>query len=165
MGSPQKICALYPGSFDPFTLGHLDIVTRASKIFDQVIIGIGASGVKKPFFNVDERIAMAQLATQNLSNIEVHAFKSLAVEFARKVKAQVILRGIRSELDYQYEMQLTFINKKLAPEIDIMFLPTKQELCEISSTYIKEIASYGGDLTGFLPQVLIPQITQRFLED
>jgi len=143
--------AIYPGTFDPLTNGHLDIVTRASLMFDRVILAIAASPSKKPMFSLDERVQLAQEATSHLSNVEVMGFSSLMANFAQQQNANVLVRGLRAVSDFEYEMQLANMNRHLMPTLESVFLMPSKEWSFISSTLVKEVARHGGDITPFLP--------------
>lgn len=159
---PRPKIALYAGSFDPFTLGHLDVAHRAAAIFDKVIIGIGNAAHKHYTFSPEERQKMANLACKSLPNVETAAFDRLSVDFAAEKGALYMVRGVRNELDYQFETQLAVTNRSLNDQIDMVFFPTKQELSHVSSTLIKEIAGYGGDLSKMLPASIIDIVKSRY---
>ncbi len=143
--------AIYPGSFDPLTLGHLDLIERASHIFDQVIVAVGVNSRKKTVFNAEERIAMVKASVKGLKNIKVEAFDGLLVEYARVKKNHVLLRGLRAFSDFEYEFQMALANRKMAPEIEMIFLMPKETFSYISSSTVREIAERGGDVTPFVP--------------
>lgn len=143
--------AIYPGTFDPITNGHLDIVTRAACMFDQVILAIAASPSKKPMFDLSERVALAQQATAHLPNVEVMGFSDLMANFARTQQANILIRGLRAVADFEYEMQLAHMNRHLMPELESVFLMPSKDWSFISSSLVKEVARHGGDVTHFLP--------------
>lgn len=143
--------AIYPGTFDPITNGHLDIVTRAACMFDQVILAIAASPSKKPMFDLSERVALAQQATAHLSNVEVMGFSDLMANFARAQQANILIRGLRAVADFEYEMQLAHMNRHLMPELESVFLMPSKDWSFISSSLVKEVARHNGDVTHFLP--------------
>ena len=143
--------AIYPGTFDPITNGHLDIVTRAACMFDQVIFAIAASPSKKPMFDLSERVALAQQATAHLSNVEVTGFSDLMANFARAQQANILIRGLRAVADFEYEMQLAHMNRHLMPELESVFLMPSKDWSFISSSLVKEVARHNGDVTHFLP--------------
>ena len=146
--------AVYPGSFDPVTLGHFDIIMRTSQTMDRVVIGVLNNQAKKPLFTVEERVEMLKSVTQPFSNVEIQCFDGLTIDFARKNHAQVIIRGLRAVTDFEYELQLAQTNRVIAPEIDTMFLATSLKYSYLSSSIVKEIASLGGEIGEFLhPQV------------
>ncbi|EAM7071221.1 pantetheine-phosphate adenylyltransferase [Salmonella enterica] len=148
----MKKRAIYPGTFDPITNGHLDIVTRATQMFDNVILAIAASPGKKPMFALDERVALAQKATEHLNNIEVVGFSDLMANFARDRQANILIRGLRAVADFEYEMQLAHMNRHLMPQLESVFLMPSKEWSFISSSLVKEVARHQGDVTHFLPE-------------
>ena len=143
--------AIYPGTFDPITNGHLDIVTRAACMFDHVILAIASSPSKKPLFDLSERVALAQQATAHLDNVEVMGFSDLMANFARTQQANILIRGLRAVADFEYEMQLAHMNRHLMPELESVFLMPSKEWSFISSSLVKEVARHNGDVTHFLP--------------
>lgn len=152
--------AIYPGTFDPMTNGHLDIVTRAALIFDHVILAIAASPGKKPMFTLDERVALATQVTSHLNNVEVIGFSDLMANFAKAQGANVLVRGLRAVSDFEYEMQLANMNRHLLPTLESVFMMPSKEWSFISSSLVKEVARHGGDITPFLPQ----EVTQALME-
>lgn len=146
---------IYPGTFDPITNGHVDLVERAASMFDRVIVGIAASPSKKPLFDLDERVQLAEAVTQHLDNIEVVGFSGLLVNFAKEYDANILVRGLRAFSDFEYEFQLANMNRRLMPELESVFLTPSEENSFISSTLVKEVALHGGDTSGFVhPDVL-----------
>ena len=143
--------AIYPGTFDPITNGHIDIVTRAASMFDKVLLAIAASPSKKPMFTLDERIALATQATAHLVNVEVIGFSDLMANFARAQQANILIRGLRAVADFEYEMQLAHMNRHLMPELESVFLMPSKEWSFISSSLVKEVARHQGDVSHFLP--------------
>ncbi|MFA6350145.1 MAG: pantetheine-phosphate adenylyltransferase [Candidatus Omnitrophota bacterium] len=143
--------AIYPGSFDPITYGHIDIIKRALEIFPDLVVAVGHNPHKKPLFSVKERVDMVKKATKDLRGVEVVDFKGLTVEFARKQKSRVIIRGMRMLSDFEYEFQMALTNRKLAPDIEIIFLMPQESYSYISSKLLKEAASMGADLSAFVP--------------
>lgn len=143
--------AIYPGTFDPITNGHIDIITRASKMFDQVILAIAASPSKKPMFDLDERVALARQAIAHLDNVDVMGFSDLMANFARERQANILIRGLRAVADFEYEMQLAHMNRHLMPDLESVFLMPSKEWSFISSSLVKEVARHQGDVTHFLP--------------
>lgn len=152
--------AVYPGSFDPVTLGHGDIIERISKMMDHVIIGVLNNSAKEPLFSVAERVEMLNTAVSHLSNVEIKAFDGLLVDFVRRNHAQVIVRGLRAITDFEYELQLSQTNRVIAPHIDTIFLTTNLKYSYLSSSIVKEIARYQGDIRPFL----LPEIARRVEE-
>jgi pantetheine-phosphate adenylyltransferase len=142
---------IYPGTFDPVTNGHIDLVQRAASLFDHVIVAIAANTNKSPFFALDERIKLASDALSDIKNVEVCGFDTLLVNFAHSRNANVILRGLRAVSDFEYEFQLANMNRKLAPEIETMFLTPAEQFSYISSSLVREIAALGGDVSAFVP--------------
>jgi pantetheine-phosphate adenylyltransferase len=153
--------AIYPGTFDPMTNGHLDIVTRAALMFDQVILAIAASPSKKPMFSLDERVALATQVTSHLDNVEVIGFSDLMANFAKNQGANVLVRGLRAVSDFEYEMQLANMNRHLLPTLESVFMMPSKEWSFISSSLVKEVARHGGDITPFLPQIIIQALMEK----
>lgn len=152
--------AIYPGTFDPMTNRHLDIVSRAALMFDHVILAIAASPSKKPMFTLEERVALATQVTSHLKNVEVIGFSDLMANFAKAQGANVLVRGLRAVSDFEYEMQLANMNRHLLPTLESVFMMPSKEWSFISSSLVKEVARHGGDITPFLPQV----VTQALME-
>ena len=146
------IKAIYPGSFDPITNGHIDVIKRASRIFDQVTIAVSQNINKKSFLSEKEKIEAINLSLEGLKNVEVIAFDSLLVDFAKKINAQIILRGLRAVSDFEYEFQLAGMNKHLNKNIETFFLTPSEEFSNISSSLVREILMLGGDISSFVPQ-------------
>lgn len=153
--------AVYPGSFDPATYGHLDVIKRASISFDKVIVGVLNNSAKSPLFSVEERVNILKKATKDIPNVEVKLFEGLSVNFARDNHAQVIVRGLRAVTDFEYELQMAQTNRVLAPDIDTVFLTTSLEYAYLSSTIMKEVARYGGDLSKFAPPEIIEAVEAK----
>ena len=154
--------AIYPGSFDPITYGHLDIITRASKLCDELIVGVLNNRQKNPLFSIDERVSMISELTENLDNVKVESFEGLLVDFAKAKDAQVIIRGLRAISDFENEIQLAQSNKVQYPELETLFMTTSLQYSYLSSTVAKEFASYGGDISLFVPEQVIPLIEAKF---
>jgi len=148
----MKKIAIYPGSFDPITNGHIDLIHRASKLFDKVIVGITQNSKKSSFLSIDERIDAATTALKDINNIEVLSFNTLLVDFANEQNAQVILRGLRAVSDFEYEFQLSGMNKHLNPNIETLFMTPAEQYANISSSLVREILSLGGDISVFVPK-------------
>ena len=144
--------AVYPGTFDPVTFGHLDVMERACKIFDKVIVGISTHPGKKPLFSLAERKALVKQCSAHLKNLEVDSFQGLLVGFAKKKNAQVILRGLRALSDFETEFQRAIINRKLFPQIETVFVATNAKFFYLNSSIVKEICSLGGDISCFVPK-------------
>lgn len=152
--------AIYPGTFDPMTNGHLDLVTRASLMFDHVVLAIAASSSKKPLFNLGKRVALATQVTSHLDNVEVLGFSELIAHFAAHHNANILVRGLRAVSDFEYEMQLANMNRHLMPTLESIFLMPSEECSFISSSLVKEVALHGGDIAAFLPGI----VTQALME-
>ena len=144
--------AIYPGSFDPVTYGHLDIIRRSCKIVDELIVGVLNNKAKMPLFSVEERVKMLEEVTKDLKNVRIVPFNGLLVDFAAKMDADVIIRGLRAITDFEYELQMSQTNHKLEPNVETMFLTTSIEYSYLSSTTVKEIAAFGGDISQFVPE-------------
>ncbi len=156
--------AIYPGSFDPVTHGHLDIIERASRIFDKLIIGVLCNNRKTPLFTTDERVKMLENATAALDNIEICSFEGLLIDFAHEKKANVIVRGLRAITDFEYELQLSQTNKVMAQDIETVFLTTNLKYSYLSSSMVKEIASYKGDISAFVNEDVAKQMMNKMKE-
>jgi len=152
---------VYPGSFDPCTNGHLDIIARAAKLADKVIVAVLVNSSKTPLFTAEERVALLQTAVSAYDNVEVRFFSGLLVDFMREVGATVIVKGIRAVSDFEYEFQMALTNHTLYPEIETLFIPSGKDYMFLSSSIVKEIAKYGGFLSGLVPETLIPVINKR----
>jgi pantetheine-phosphate adenylyltransferase len=146
------IIALYPGSFDPITNGHIDIATRASKLFDKIIIGIFATPEKTVMFSLDERVNLARRATSHLPKVEVRPYSNITVEFAREIKAQVLVRGLRMIGDFEWEFEMAMMNQMLSPGLETVCFMASQEFQFLSASLIKEVASLGGDIHSLVPK-------------
>ena len=153
--------AIYPGSFDPVTCGHLNIIRRASRIFDKLIVCVMVNAGKNPMFSLDERVEMIRKVTTDLPNVEVDASASLLAEYAREKGSCVIVKGLRAGSDFENEFQMAMINRKINPALDTMFLTAEHEYMYMSSSMVKELAAYNVDLSGFLPQEIIPDFQKR----
>ena len=156
------IKAVYPGTFDPLTRGHEDLVRRAATLFDKLVLAIADSKAKKPYFTLEERIAMAREVLGDMKNVEVVGFSSLLTEFVRKQGARVVLRGLRAVSDFEYEFQLANMNRQLAPDVESLFLTPSERYSFISSTLVREIAALGGDITKFVHPAVADALTLRF---
>jgi pantetheine-phosphate adenylyltransferase len=148
------VTAVYPGSFDPVTNGHLDLIERGSKIFDRIVIGVLRNQEKQPLFNVSERVDMLREVTAGLANVEVEAFAGLLMEFARQKQARVILRGIRAVSDYEYELQMALMNRKLEPHVETIFMLPGEAYSYLSSKLVREVAQLGGSLQDLVPPLV-----------
>ncbi|MDO4616697.1 MAG: pantetheine-phosphate adenylyltransferase [Lachnospiraceae bacterium] len=143
--------AVYPGSFDPVTNGHLDIIRRAAELFDQVVIGVLNNSAKTPLFSVEERVNILEKATRDISGVKVMSFSGLSVDFAKQCEANAIVRGLRAVTDFEYELQMAQTNRILATNVDTVFLTTSLEFAYLSSTTVKEVAKFDGDISQFVP--------------
>ncbi|AUG98667.1 pantetheine-phosphate adenylyltransferase [Prodigiosinella confusarubida] len=150
----MTIKAIYPGTFDPFTNGHLDLLTRASRMFDRLILAIAASPSKNTLFTLDERVVLAQAVTQHLPNVEVIGFSELMAHFAQQQQATILVRGLRAVSDFEYELQLAKMNTHLMPTLESVFLMPSEQWSFISSSLVKEVARHGGDVSHFLPDII-----------
>lgn len=157
------IRAICPGSFDPITRGHLDIIERAAGLFPQVIVGVLQNPGKNPLFSVQERVELIKTAVKHLPNVEVYYFSGLLVDFARKVEANLIVKGLRAISDFEYEFQMALNNKRLAPEIETMFMMTKNEYSFLSSSVVREIARYGGNIRDLVTPEIEEALKVKFM--
>jgi pantetheine-phosphate adenylyltransferase len=155
------IKAVYPGTFDPITLGHQDLVRRASALFDKVVVGIAASEAKRPFFHLEERIRLAREVLRPYRNVAVAGFRGLLMDFVRDQKAQVILRGLRAVSDFEYEFQMAGMNRNLYPDVETVFLTPAEQYQFISATIVREIASLGGDVGKFVQPHVARALARR----
>jgi pantetheine-phosphate adenylyltransferase len=156
---------IYPGSFDPITLGHLDIIVRASGLVDKLIIGVLKNSVKKPLFTVEERVELIERVMKeetNLHSFEVEAFEGLLVDYAKQKNASIIVRGLRAITDFEYELQIAQTNHKLYDKIDTVFFTTSVEYSYLSSSMVKEIASYGADIRQFVPDSIVQSVYDKY---
>ena len=154
--------AVYPGSFDPITNGHLDIIERASRLYDRLVVGVLSNGNKNPLFSAEERVEMIRRVTVHLNNVEVDTFTGLLVDFAKSKNATVIVKGLRTVADFEYEFQMALLNKALNPEFETMFMMTNTKYSYISSSMVKELAGFHGNLTGLVPSEIIGQIKEKY---
>jgi len=156
-----SVKALYPGTFDPPTNGHLDLIQRGSKLFEHLTVAILKNPIKNPLFTVDERVEMLREATGSLGNVSVATFDGLMVEFARRLGATAVLRGIRAISDYEHEFQMALMNRRLAPEIETVFLQPAGRYSFVSSRMVKEVFGFGGDVTGLVPPNVLKRLRAR----
>ena len=157
--------AVCPGSFDPVTLGHMDIINRASTLFDKVIVLVSVNSSKKYAFTAEERVELLKKVTGNLENVVVESDSGLLADYLKKKNATAIVKGVRAVTDFEYEFQMALTNKKLYPEAETVFLITKSENMYLSSSIVKEIASYGGDIKDFVPEPILDTIKERLVKD
>lgn len=153
--------ALIPGSFDPITLGHLNIIRRASQIFDHVVVCVMKNSAKNYLFSIDERVELARRVVDRLGNVEVATTNMLLAEYAKQYEGAVIVKGLRAVSDFDYEFQLALVNKKMNPDLDTLFLTSSEKYTFLSSTVVKEMAAYGADLSEFAPSEIIDDIKER----
>ena len=154
--------AIYPGTFDPVTYGHLDIIERSSRIFDELVVGILVNQAKVPLFTVEERVEMIQEAVKYLPNVKVESFDGLLVEFVKAQGAGFLVRGLRAVTDFEYELQMTQTNKAVAPDIDTIFLTTSLKYSYLSSSMVRELASFGADISRFVPENVTQKIIDKY---
>ncbi|MEK6592054.1 MAG: pantetheine-phosphate adenylyltransferase [Pseudomonadota bacterium] len=157
----MKNTAVYPGTFDPMTLGHEDLVRRAARIFDTVIVAVADSRAKKPFFILEERVAMARHVLKDISNVQVTGFSGLLMQFARQHKARVVIRGLRAVSDFEYEFQLAGMNRDLYPDVETMFLTPGEQYMFVSATIVREISIFGGDVSKFVHPHIAKQLAAK----
>ena len=153
--------AVYPGSFDPVTYGHLDIIRRSARIADELVVGVLNNNAKMPLFSVEERVKMLKEVTDEFSNVKVVPFEGLLSDFAKQVEADFVVRGLRAITDFEYELQMSQTNHKLEPEVETMFLTTSIEYSYLSSTTVKEVAAFGGDISQFVPEAVAAALEQK----
>lgn len=163
MGRPTgEVIAIYPGSFDPFTNGHLDLIERSTHLFDKLIVAILRNEEKRPLFTLEERQEMLREVLRGYPNVEVDSFDGLLVDFAARRNASVILRGIRAISDYEYELQMALMNRRLRPEIETVFLMAGEAYSFISSRLVKEVAALGGNVSGLVPPLVEERLRRKF---
>jgi pantetheine-phosphate adenylyltransferase len=160
----KKVIAIYPGSFDPPTNGHLDLIERGSKIFDELIVAILRNPEKNPLFSLEERSEMLESLTTLFRNVRVDTFVGLTVEYAAKVKASAVLRGIRAISDYEYELQMALMNRKLRPDLETVFMMPAGKYSYLSSRLVREIAHLGGSIKGLVPELVERRLKGKFLD-
>lgn len=153
--------AIYPGSFDPITNGHLDIITRGSKLFDKLIVGVLVNIDKKGLFTIDERVDLIKKVTAHLPNVEVICFNGLLVDLARKYDARIILKGLRAVSDFEYEFQMALMNSQLDSDIETLFMMTSAEYSYLSSSSVKQVAKFGGNIAGLVPDEIMDDVIKK----
>ncbi len=156
--------AIYPGSFDPVTYGHLDMIERAAGIVDELIVGVLQNKAKSSLFSSEERVTMLCEVTKHLKNVKVVSFEGLLIDFAKEMDAKVVVRGLRAITDFEYELQMSQTNRKLCPKVETLFLTTSLDYSYLSSTTVKEVASFGGDITQFVPEYVAGEVTKKIKE-
>ena len=154
--------AVYPGSFDPVTLGHIDIIERAAEIVDELIVGVLVNKGKNPLFSVQERVNMLQIVTKDIPNIRVESFDGLLVDFLKLKDAEFVIRGLRAITDFDYELQMAQTNRIMSPDTDTIFLTTNLKYAYLNSTTVKEVASYGGDISKFVPEFVAKAVMAKY---
>ena len=154
--------AIYPGSFDPLTLGHLDIIERSARIVDELVVGVLNNSAKNSLFSLDERVSMIKEMTDSMPNVTVTSFNGLLVDYMREIDATIIVRGLRAVTDFEYELQIAQTNHVENPEVETIFLTTSLQYSYLSSSIVKEFASYGGDLSKFVPARFIDRIYDKY---
>lgn len=160
----MKSIAIYPGSFDPITKGHLNIIERAARSFDRLVVCVMVNGAKNPMFSPAERVAMIRTVTKDIPNVIVDYSDRMLAEYARDVGSTVIIKGLRAVSDFEHEFQMALINHKINPQLDTMFLTAEHQFMYLSSSAVKELGRYDADLTDFLPEEIIPQFRMRMKE-
>ncbi len=156
------VAVVYPGTFDPITNGHTDIIARATRLFDRVVLAVAANPGKQPVFSLDERVAMARAAIDGMPRVEIVPFRTLLMDFVRAQGAQAVLRGLRAVSDFEYEFQLASMNRRLAPEVETLFLTPAEQYAYISSSLVREIAALGGDVSEFVHPVVQRALRSRY---
>lgn len=154
--------AIYPGSFDPVTNGHLDMIGRSAKLVDELVVGVLNNSAKNALFSVDERVSMLEEMTSHLENVKIGSFRGLLVDYAKSIGATIIIRGLRAVTDFEYELQIAQTNHEVDTDIETIFLTTRLEYAYLSSTIVKEFASYGGDISHFVPEQLAGRIYAKY---
>ncbi len=157
----NTVKAIYPGSFDPLTNGHLDLIARCAKIVDQLVVGVLSNSQKHPLFSVPERVEMIQEATRDIGNVSVTTFAGLLVDFAQRERAQAVLRGIRAISDYEYEVQMAMMNRRLAPGLETIFMMPHEKYSYVSSRLVKEVFRLGGAVDGLVPELVLERLRAR----
>ena len=153
--------AIYPGSFDPISLGHLNIIRRAAKIFDRVVVCVMRNREKTPMFTIEERMDMVRRSTERFGNVEVATTDKLLAEYAKQFEGAVVVKGLRAVSDFDYEFQIALVNKKMNPDLDTLFLTSSEKYTFLSSTVVKEMAAYGADLSELVPKEIMSDITEK----
>jgi len=156
--------AIYPGSFDPVTFGHIDIIERAARICDELIVGVLQNKAKSPLFSVEERVTMLDEVTKELPNVKVIPFAGLLVDFARQTESKMIIRGLRAITDFEYELQMSQMNRKLEENVETVFLTTNLEYSYLSSSMVKEVAAFGGDISQLVPAIVADEVNEKMKE-
>ena len=158
----MKIKAIYPGSFDPITNGHIDIIKRSLKIFGRLVVAVVVNPNKEPSFTIEDRIEMIKKSVKGLKNVAVDSFDGLLVDYAKKIKANAVIRGLRAIADFEYEFQMALMNRKLYKEIDIVYMMPSEEYIYLSSSTVKEVASLGGNVKKFVPEIVSRKLKEKY---
>lgn len=153
--------AVYPGSFDPVTLGHLDVMKRSAQLVDELIVAVLQNNKKNPLFSVEERVKILREVTKDISNIRIESFDGLSIDFVKKCQAQFLVRGLRAITDFEYELQMAQTNRIMDPDIDTIFLTTSLEYAYLSSSTVKEVAYYGGNISKFVPEIVVREMEKK----
>jgi pantetheine-phosphate adenylyltransferase len=156
--------AVYAGSFDPITLGHLDLVRRAARLFDRVVVAIGVHPARKPLFSIDERRELITTATASIPNIEVTSFSGLLIHYCEQIGARILIRGLRHSMDFEYELQIAQANADMAPEVETVFLPTSSKYGFVTASLVREIASHHGDVSRYVPSNVVGALGAKFIK-
>ncbi len=156
--------AVYPGSFDPVTYGHLDIIRRSRSLADELIVGVLNNKAKTPLFSVEERVKILEEMTKNMPGVKIVPFEGLLIDFAKEMSAGIVVRGLRAVTDFEYELQMAQTNNKLSPELETVFLTTSLEYSYLSSTIVKEVAAFGGDISQFVPETIERRIQEKIMK-
>ncbi len=154
--------AVYPGSFDPVTFGHLDVIRRSASLVDELIVGVLNNNTKTPLFSVEERVKILMEVTKDIENVRIKSFSGLSIDFVKKCDAGFLVRGLRAITDFDYELQMAQTNRIMNPKIDTIFLTTSLEYAYLSSSTVKEVAAYGGDISKFVPPIVIEQMREKY---
>ena len=162
---PITRLAVYAGSFDPVTMGHVDLIERASALFSDVIVAIGVHATRSPLFSIEERTALVDVVAKDFPNVSVASFDGLLIEYCRRIGARVIVRGLRAATDFEYELQIAHANADLHPEVDTIFLPTRTKHGFVSASLVREIASHGGDVSRYAPPLVCEALKRKFHKD
>jgi len=158
----MSLLAVYAGSFDPVTFGHLDLIERSGRIFDEVIVAVGRHPTKKAFFSFDERVDLLRDVTKDFANVRIDSFDGLLIHYCERIGARVIVRGLRAATDFEYELQIAHANADLCPEVDTIFLPTRTKHGFVSASLVREIASHGGDVSRYAPPNVCAALKDKF---
>lgn len=157
----MKKIGVYPGTFDPVTYGHIDIIKRSLKVFDKVIVAVAPNPQKAPLFDVNERVFMIQEATRGLKNLQIEQFEGLLVEFVKRQGGTAVIRGLRAVSDFEYELQIALMNRKLDSEVETVFMMPSQEYTYLTSSIVKAVASYGGEVKDFVPEIVLKKLKEK----